>query len=1165
MAKVIGIDLGNKNCVVGVSNGENIDIIENESCNRISPTMVTYTNERRFAGELAKQNQMEYCQSTITNLKYLIGLKYDSDERKQIEAIVAYKIVKLDDGYCGVSVPYKGNDIVLRPEQCITYLLNDLIQLAKTNSPDASKCVISVSPWWSHFHRRSLLNAVKIGNIDCLSLVNSTTAAAVSYIKVHEEKLPPVEAKPVPVMFIDVGDYSMNVVIALVKQHYLKIAAYAYDDHLGGALFTAELIPYLLARTMQKYKIDPRQNPRAWIKFQDAAEKLKKTLSINPSVPFEVPCLMNDIDVNFLVKREDFNARIQPLVSRVEDPILRALGYADLKKEDLYAVECLGGGARVLAVKEKIAEVLGKEPTQTLNIDECFAEGSVLLARKLAGDKVDFEVVDAAPNEISASFKTNDLEQRVILFKKFAPVPSETKFTVPVDGHLTVKIASTVCDIGTIDLNVTNGKADVEITLAISPSSYIQYKDAKVVENPDQHEVNVSFAFAGDLLDHQLQGYQKLENDMAAQDNLETKIDDLKNQLESTIFETENGINRDFPDFFDPAEINKIKKDVKDIHDWFSENEFERKPLEEYQTRLDTLKGYLEPAREKAQNYQNLRDEMLPLKDKANDLLVEVKTEPERIDGGEKEALQKDISDFIEEVDKRLAEPKHVVPQYAAKEYIDRYNSLVQRRDSLKKLPPKVPEKPPQQPTKVEHPDEQPTPQQQQQQQTGPQDNEIPSLEDLLDQFWYHPTFYRNQPPNRQPPKRPQQKRQQQPAPQPQPQPQPQPTKVEEPDEDKYYYDKYGHIIGIKEQPQQQQQQYVPPQPQEQPTQNLLEEEEELPEQETPPPPPPRNQPTQQPQQRPGAYVREPKAEDSEEEEYYDYIDPLSYLFGYPTRRPKQNRNRSAQSQKPQQQPQPQQKQQQTKQQNRPRRGPSPYDWYRYHPFFRQFYPYGYDDDQDPRRRQPEQEPEPVQEEIPTQPQVEEPVEEEPQVDYETPYAEWQSNHQKQLDDFQRRYREQEEEERRIAEKRRQLEEEERAYLEQKRLEEENYKRQIAAQQAARQQQQQQQVPPQQTYSRAGPGFDFWDPFYAPNYLRQLRKQQEQQQREQQERIRQQREQQERFRQQREEAERQRQQQRRKKQQRRAQQQQQQQDDFWGPRPQYQPRGFGGYPFFPFY
>ena len=227
------------------------------------------------------------------------------------------------------------------------------------------------------------------------------------------------------------------------------------------------------------------------------------------------------------------------------------------------------------------------------------------MAPKLAGDNIDLEVIDAAPNEINATYTVNDLEQSILLFKKFAPVPSEVKFTVPVDGHLTVKIASTVCSIGTIDLNFTNGKADVEVTVGLSRSTYLQYKEAHIVNNTDgaQHELTVAFSFAGDLLEHQLQEYQKLEDEMTERDLLEHKIDETKNQLESTIFETENGVNRDFPDFFDPAEINKIKKDVQDIHEWFSNNEFDRFPLEEYQTHLDTLKGYLEPAREKAMKY----------------------------------------------------------------------------------------------------------------------------------------------------------------------------------------------------------------------------------------------------------------------------------------------------------------------------------------------------------------------------------------------------------------------------------------------------------------------------------------------------------------------------------------------------------------------------------
>ena len=303
-----------------------------------------------------------------------------------------------------------------------------------------------------------------------------------------------------------------------------------------------------------------------------------------------------------------------------------------------------------------------------------------------------------------------------------------------------MKIASTVCSIGTIDLNFTNGKADVEVTVGLSRSTYLQYKEAHIVNNTDgaQHELTVAFSFAGDLLEHQLQEYQKLEDEMTERDLLEHKIDETKNQLESTIFETENGVNRDFPDFFDPAEINKIKKDVQDIHEWFTNNEFDRFPLEEYQTRLDTLKGYLEPAREKAMKYNSIVDQMSPLKDKASELLTEVKTEPEHIDGGQKEALQKDIADFIEEVDKALATPKHEVMNFNPDEFTKRYNSLFSRKEALMKLPPKfqhAPEqKPSPKPTKIEHPDEAP--------ETEQQEGDIPTLEDLLKQFWYHPTFY---------------------------------------------------------------------------------------------------------------------------------------------------------------------------------------------------------------------------------------------------------------------------------------------------------------------------------------------------------------------------------------------------------------------------------------
>lgn len=53
----------------------------------------------------------------------------------------------------------------------------------------------------------------------------------------------------------------------------------------------------------------------------------------------------------------------------------------ELKKEDIHAVEILGGASRIPAVKERISKYFGKELSTTLNADEAVARGCALQVR----------------------------------------------------------------------------------------------------------------------------------------------------------------------------------------------------------------------------------------------------------------------------------------------------------------------------------------------------------------------------------------------------------------------------------------------------------------------------------------------------------------------------------------------------------------------------------------------------------------------------------------------------------------------------------------------------------------------------------------------------------------------------------------------------------------
>lgn len=87
---------------------------------------------------------------------------------------------------------------------------------------------------------------------------------------------------------------------------------------------------------------------------------------------------MNDVDVSGMITREEFEALAAPLLERVTAPLEKALTQAGITKEEIDAVEIIGGTSRVPAVKERIKSFFGKELSTTLNSDEAVAKGCAL-------------------------------------------------------------------------------------------------------------------------------------------------------------------------------------------------------------------------------------------------------------------------------------------------------------------------------------------------------------------------------------------------------------------------------------------------------------------------------------------------------------------------------------------------------------------------------------------------------------------------------------------------------------------------------------------------------------------------------------------------------------------------------------------------------------------
>jgi molecular chaperone DnaK (HSP70) len=737
--------------------------------------MVAYDNDRRYAGEFANTQLMQNVKGTITNLKRLVGLKYDSPEREVVEKLVSVKLVKLDDGFVGVQLQYGNEQITLRIEQCLSLMLSEVLKIAKINDSHTNEVVVVVSSWWGEAQRRVILDAAKIADVKIMKLLNSTTAQAICYSMYHRNKLPAEKDKAVDVCFIDFGDSSLNVSITELYQGSIKVKSFASDEHFGGAHFTQALQELLLEMTIKKYKIDPTTNPRAMIRFRKAVEKAKKVLSVNPVVRFEVQSLMNDIDIRFDFKREEFEAKIVDLIERIHIPIEKALELAGVDKKDLKAIEVHGGASRVAAVKAEIKKIFGKDPTQSLNPDECFAMGAGFQAAILSPSyRVALNVKDVAPHKVMIQYKDAEGNEQVKeLFKQFNTVPSTKEVPIKVSKNAHVRIFTDEYDLGELDINTGKEEMDtVYARIRMTPDSVLDVQDAYVVETeqvevkpepkkeekkpePKKEEkkdekkeeakpeekkeeakpeekkeepkaeeakpeekkeepkpeekkyktvkknIPVKFTYVPKfgLSDKQIAEYKKLEKKMADKDLLEERIDTIKNDLESYIFRMMSLMDRDCPEYFDPKTKDADRAKVDEVQNWFSEYEFDRLPIEDYEKQLSKLQAFGEPAIRRRELFGKTHTIVSTYKDRMEAAIKRLDQKGDNfshITEEERKPIRDELKEYGEWLDKKQKEvadaPKHLDPPLTTNAAEIRISNIEQKVQTLLCKPKPKPE-----------------------------------------------------------------------------------------------------------------------------------------------------------------------------------------------------------------------------------------------------------------------------------------------------------------------------------------------------------------------------------------------------------------------------------------------------------------------------------------
>ncbi|XP_022077703.1 heat shock 70 kDa protein 4L isoform X2 [Acanthochromis polyacanthus] len=406
---VVGIDVGFQNCYIAVARSGGIETIANEYSDRCTPACVSLASKNRMIGNAAKSQIITNFKNTVHGFKKFHGRAFDDPFIQAEKPKLPYSLHKLANGNTGIKVRYLDEDKAFTVEQITGMLLTKL----KETSESALKkpvvdCVISVPSFFTDAERRSVFDATQIAGLNCLRLINDTTAVALAY-GIYKQDLPTPEERPRNVVFVDMGHSSFQVSITAFNKGKLKVLATAFDLYLGGRNFDETLVDYFCEEFKGKYKLNVRDNPRALLRLHQECEKLKKLMSANSSdLPLNIECFMNDIDVSSRMNRMQFEDMCAQYLMRVEMPLKAALEQSKLSRDDIYGVEIVGGATRMPAIKERIAKFFGKDISTTLNADEAVARGCALQCAILSpAFKVrEFSITDVVPFPITLRWKS---------------------------------------------------------------------------------------------------------------------------------------------------------------------------------------------------------------------------------------------------------------------------------------------------------------------------------------------------------------------------------------------------------------------------------------------------------------------------------------------------------------------------------------------------------------------------------------------------------------------------------------------------------------------------------------------------------------------------------------------------------------------------------------
>ena len=565
MSKVLGIDLGTTNSCVSIMEAGNIKIIPNGEGNKTTPSVVTYTKEgERLVGELAKR------QAAINPKETVSSIKRDMGTNKKVTL----------------------NGKTYSPQEISAMILQKLkIDAEQYLGEQIKDAVITVPAYFNDAQRQATKDAGRIAGLNVKRIINEPTAAAIAYglDKQNEQKI----------LVYDLGGGTFDVSIIEISDGVIEVLSTSGDNQLGGDDFNKRVVDYIVKECSKLHKVDLSKDMMALQRVKDEAEKAKIALSSSVSytvhLPFITTTKNGPINLELEINRALFESLIKDLVDKTAIPYQNTMKDAGLTKEEIHQVLLVGGSTRVPLVYEKVKQLSGKIPNQSLNPDECVAIGAGIQGGKLSGDVTifgnrDILLLDVTP--LSLSIETvGGVATRLIDRNTTIPSKVSQTFTTSMNFQTQVEInvlqgerplAKDNKSLGKFKLKgikrALRGTPQIEVTFNIDADGIVNVS-AKDLATGNHQEITITDQ--SNLSQQEIERAMNEAKQYEEEDKLQKERITFKNDVESLIYQAE-ALLADKTKELDKPVFNDINQQIKELKKITKKDKIEKFSDEEY-------------------------------------------------------------------------------------------------------------------------------------------------------------------------------------------------------------------------------------------------------------------------------------------------------------------------------------------------------------------------------------------------------------------------------------------------------------------------------------------------------------------------------------------------------------------------------------------------------